>query len=235
LFGCRDLQGYQDSLRTFYTKFVIPPPELVLYSQTTQSFKYKPEKLNNLLLEPPQYGAAERGLDRLTIEQPRYVRITDINDLGLLTNDLGVTANKLESQYLLYDDDLLFARSGATVGKTYLHKRKRVAYPCYFAGYLIRFRLDKSKVLPGYVFAFTKLPVFKDWVKAIQRVAAQPNINAREYSELEIPLPPLSVQLRIVDMMNDTFRESIQIRQIAEKQFVSIQNRLERTILNKGK
>ncbi|MDP2269044.1 MAG: restriction endonuclease subunit S, partial [Deltaproteobacteria bacterium] len=72
---------------------------------------------------------------------------------------------------------------------------------CFFAGYLIRFRFDTSRILPDYVFALTQLPYYKEWVQAVQRAAGQPNINAWEYSNLQIPIPPLCVQETIIERL----------------------------------
>jgi type I restriction enzyme S subunit len=180
-------------------------PEMVLFRRRTHDFRYPPRKLREFLSAPPQYGAGERGLERTAFDQPRYVRITDISDEGILSAELGATAAKVEAQYLLRDGDLLFARSGNTVGKAYIHKAAEVPYPCFFAGYLIRFRFRTEELLPEYAFAISQLPYFKQWVQAVQRAAGQPNINAQEYGNLEVPSAPLSVQRRVVSLLQDAY------------------------------
>ena len=176
-------------------------PKYILYLQNIHGFKYEVFPLKKFLIEKPQYGTAEIGLPRTSTQQPRYIRITDINDFGELDDSLGATAENCSDEYFLYENDLLFARSGATVGKTYLHKH--LSYPAFFAGYMIRVRLDESTLLPDYLFAYTQTSFYKNWVDAIQRAAAQPNINAEEYASLPIPIPPLSVQQTIVDLYTD--------------------------------
>lgn len=176
-------------------------PKYILYLQNIHGFKYEVFPLKRFVIEKPQYGTAEIGLPRTSTQQPRYIRITDINDFGELDDSLGATAENCSDEYFLYENDLLFARSGATVGKTYLHKH--LSYPAFFAGYMIRVRLDESTLLPDYLFAYTQTSFYKNWVDAIQRTAAQPNINAEEYASLPIPLPPLSVQQSIVDLYTD--------------------------------
>ena len=176
-------------------------PKYILYLQNIHGFKYDIFPLKRFLIEKPQYGTAEIGIPRIKEQQPRYIRITDINDFGELDDSLGATAENCSDEYFLYENDLLFARSGATVGKTYLHKH--LSYPAFFAGYMIRVRLDESTLLPDYLFAYTQTSFYKNWVDAIQRAAAQPNINAEEYASLPIPLPPLSVQQTIVDLYTD--------------------------------
>lgn len=176
-------------------------PAYVLYRQKiANDFSFPIRQLKEVLVMAPQYGTAESGIVRKSDSEPRYIRITDIDEYGNLTVILGATAEKLEEQYLLKENDILFARSGATVGKTYLHKER--PYSCYFAGYMIRVVVDEALMLPEYLFIYTQLETYKEWVKAVQRVAAQPNINAEEYKSLPIPLPPLSVQKEIVDLYN---------------------------------
>ena len=132
-----------------------------------------------------------------------------------------MTAANVEPQYFLRDGDLLFARSGNTVGKSYLHESERVSYPCFYAGYMIRFRFGE-KVLPKYVFAFAQTPYYHEWVSAIQRSAGQPNINAQEYRNLEIPLPPLSEQRKIVAELDAAYAAKRAADEKATKLLASI-------------
>ena len=172
-------------------------PKYVAFKRRAANFRYPAVKMGSLLSESPEYGAGEAGIERVDEATPRYIRITDIDESGELLPGLGMTAANVEPQYFLRDGDLLFARSGNTVGKSYLHESERVPYPCFYAGYMIRFRFGE-KVLPKYVFAFAQTPYYHEWVSAIQRSAGQPNINAQEYRSLEIPLPPLPEQRKIV-------------------------------------
>jgi type I restriction enzyme S subunit len=133
---------------------------------------------------------------------PRYIRITDINDDGRL-NASVVAPDGDHSDWdkaILQPGDLLFARSGATVGKTYLHGAD--APLAVYAGYLIRFQLDTDRVLPEYAFRFTQSPDYRTWVASSQRAVAQPNINAKQYATLPIPLPPLDEQRRIAAILD---------------------------------
>ena len=179
-------------------------PKMALYNRKVQNWSYPKVRLKDLLLSKPQYGAAEPGINRTDIKSPRYIRITDIDEYGLIShNDLGATANNIEDQYILHDYDLLIARSGATVGKAYIHKG--CPYTCFFAGYLIRFVINPLKAMPDYVFAFTQTNTYKEWVNAIQRPSGQPNINAEEYQSLEIPLPPQPIQNEIVSIIQTAY------------------------------
>lgn len=148
--------------------------------------------LGDLSVDSPKYGANARSLSfRETM--PRYVRITDITDDGRLSDKEIVTLDLDEwDEYRLGKNDLLFARSGATVGKTYLYHETDGL--CVFAGYLIRFRLDRRLINPWVVFAYTMTPHYRSWVIGKRRAAAQPNINGQEYASLRFALPDRSLQ-----------------------------------------
>ena len=196
-------------------------PKYVLFARRSASFRYPATRLGALLSEPTEYGAAEAGIERVSKEQPRYIRITDIDENGMLLPGLGATAENIDPAYFLSGGDLLFARSGNTVGKTYLHEDECVDYPCFYAGYMIRFRFTDA-VLPKYVFAFTQTPYYHEWVHAIQRTAGQPNINAQEYRSLEIPLAPLSIQRTIVSELDAAYAAKRKADEKAAKLLASI-------------
>lgn len=61
---------------------------------------------------------------------------------------MGATVTNVEDKYVLNENDIVLARSGATVGKSYIHKQ--LPYTCLYAGYLIRFIVDAKKILPDY-------------------------------------------------------------------------------------
>lgn len=181
-------------------------PKMVLYNKKVQHALYPMVKLKTLLLRKPQYGANEVGLIRENNTQPRYIRITDIDENGLIsTTELGATIANIDEKYILNENDILIARSGATVGKAYIHKK--LPYDCLYAGYLIRFLVNSAKILPDYLFTYTQLNSYKEWVNAIQRPSAQPNINAEEYQSLEIPLPDIPKQKEIVEYLNAAYTQ----------------------------
>ena len=168
-------------------------PKMALYNRKVLHSLYPKVRLKDVLLCKPQYGASESGFPRSSREEPRYIRITDIDENGLIShNELGATAKNIEDKYILGEKDILIARSGATVGKAYIHKS--APYACIFAGYLIRFIINTNKALPEYIFTYTQLNPYKEWVNAIQRPSGQPNINSEEYQSLEIPLPNIEKQ-----------------------------------------
>ena len=179
-----------------------------------------------MLLKSPQYGANEASVIRINNEQPRYIRITDIDENGTLSKELGATAETIDSKYILNNNDILFARSGATVGKTYIHKVKKINYKAFFAGYMIRFIVNPDIIIPDFLFIYTQLSVYKKWVKATQRAAGQPNINAEEYKSLKIPLPPLEIQQQIVDLYKKAYSEKQQKEAEAQRLLDSIDDYL---------
>ena len=131
----------------------------------------------------------------------RYLRITDITEWGDL-NDEKVSAkiDEKKDQELLEEGDILFARTGATVGKTLMYKE--AFGKCLFAGYLIRYRLKKEMILPKFLFYITHSENYYKWVLENQKAAAQPNISAKLYNEYLVLYPPLSEQQSIVETLD---------------------------------
>ena len=208
-------------------------PDMALYRRHTKTSKFPLSKLSNHLLSPPQYGANERGVERLSKKIPRYVRITDISEFGELSEGLGVAAEVADDKYLLVPGDLLFARSGNTVGKAYLHigndEEQHV-----FAGYMIRFRLNPATLLPAYVLAYTLCQAYKEWRAAVQRAAGQPNINAEEYKALLIPLPPIEKQNEIAAHISDIRAQAKQLQEEAAQILATAKAEIERMILGEA-
>lgn len=202
-------------------------PKMALYNRKVQNSLYPKVKLKDVLVCKPQYGASEPGVPRSSIKEPRYIRITDIDENGLISHDeLGATAKIIEDKYILCENDILIARSGATVGKAYIHKP--ALYDCFFAGYLIRFIINTDKALPEYIFTYTQLNAYKEWVNAIQRPSGQPNINSEEYQSLEIPLPNIERQQVIVDVIKSAYLQKKQ----KESEAKQLLNNVDAYILN---
>ena len=182
--------------------------------------RYPLVPLGSLLTEPPMYGANEIAVDGDPQTDVRYIRITDIDDHGNLRDNDWKTAKKIDEKYALDRNDLLFARSGATAGKAFIHKREDSE--AIFAGYLIRFRFDETLVNPHFVFYYTLLSRYKLWVQVIQRPSGQPNINSKEFKTLEIPLPPPGIQNHIVTIMKSAYAQKKQKEQEANALLDSI-------------
>ena len=142
----------------------------------------------------------------------RYLRITDITEWGELNNDLVSADADISKQERLKDGDILFARTGATVGKTLMYEKK--FGECLFAGYLIRYRVNKDIILPKYLFYVTHSKKYYEWINENQKAAAQPNISAKLYNNYYIAYPPLSTQMQIVSHLDNL---SSKVRAIEEK------------------
>ena len=165
--------------------------------------------LDDLTLGKGEYGAQSAAID-YNSRRPRYVRITDINDDGTLNNDLVSSANvEDDEQYKLSYGDFMFARMGATVGKTYAYKSGNQI----FAGYLIRYRLNLEKIMPEYLYVYTKLDEYRNWVLMNQSGAAQPGINAKKYCSLRIPVAPLEEQRVFADFVNQVDKSKVAVQE----------------------
>jgi restriction endonuclease S subunit len=159
------------------------------------------------VISEPQYGAGEKGLDEFT--GIRYIRITDINEDGTLNEEI-ISAAKSEDKYKLKENDFLIARSGNTVGKTYLYKNSDG--PAIYAGYLVRYELDNKKVIPEYMLFYTKSFLFKSWIESAQRISGQPNINGQEYLLASVIVPSIEIQQRIVEKATKLRDQALKIK-----------------------
>ena len=129
-------------------------------------------------------------------DEVRYIRITDIMEDGKLDNN-AMSPNVFDDKYLLNDGDILFARSGATVGKTYHYKESDGK--AIYAGYLIRFIPNRELVMPEYIYYYTRSPYYQAFIKKNAQAVAQPNINAKQYGDLQVCVPPLSLQQQFAE------------------------------------
>jgi len=157
---------------------------------------WSPLYLKRLLREPLTYGLNEAAeLEDRNL--PRYLRITDFDDDGTLRNDTFRSLPwEVAREALLQPDDVLFARSGATVGKTFMF-RDYTGEAC-FAGYLIRARTLPWKLDAQFLYLFTKTLAYDAWKNLIFTQATIQNISAAKYNYLVIPVPPLPEQHAIV-------------------------------------
>lgn len=158
-------------------------------------------RLKYALESPMQYGAAEAGDSSLT-NAPRYIRITDIDSTGHLRREgIQYLDRYVAKPYMLCDGDVLFARSGATVGKTYLYRNEDG--PCCFAGYLIRAVTNRRKLVPDYLVYLTKGHGYQIWKSSAYSQSTIPNINAEQYANIPLPLPTIEIQREIVAFLDE--------------------------------
>ncbi|SDZ00281.1 type I restriction enzyme, S subunit [Bacillus sp. 166amftsu] len=157
------------------------------------------KKMKYLTQSKLMYGANESAeLDDRTL--PRYIRITDIDQHGKLKDDTFKSLSKeVADQYPVIKGDILFARSGATVGKSYYHGSKEIAS---FAGYLIRLRVRKE-YNSKYLYYYTQSSIYKEWIQSILIQATIQNVSAEKYANLEIPIPALSEMNQTVEHIEE--------------------------------
>jgi type I restriction enzyme S subunit len=161
------------------------------------------KRLKYVLNRKLKYGANESGVE-YDFNLPRYVRITDFGQDGKLNEDkkLSLTWNQ-GSDYLLKDGDILFARSGATVGKTYHFKKSMSIEKDYsFAGYLIKAEANEKIILSDFLYLFTNSELFNKWKDGIFIKATIENIGADKYAQLSVILPPVNEQKNILEKYN---------------------------------
>jgi type I restriction enzyme S subunit len=169
-------------------------------------------KLKHCLFSKLKYGANESGIG-YNSELPRYVRITDFGYNGKLSEEKKLSLTWSQGKdYLLKDGDILFARSGATVGKSYQFKTSMSIEKNYaFAGYLIKAEVDEKIISSDYLYLYTNSNLFENWKSAIFIKATIENIGADKYSSLLVVIPPITEQREIIEdyfMKNEKNRQS---------------------------
>ena len=170
-------------------------------------------RLKSLLNDPLKYGANELGESEDPI-LPRYIRITDIDENNILrTESMKSLALEKAQDFLLEEGDLLFARSGATAGKTFLYRSDWGK--CAYAGYLIRARIRSDKALSKFLRYFTDSGNYWSWIKSIYIQSTIQNISAEKYSNISIAIPPLVDQQTIISFLD---RETSRIDTLVSEQ-----------------
>ncbi len=182
------------------------------------------------LTENIQYGyTAKASKEQIG---PKMLRITDIQDGNVCWESVpfcSIELNKIP-KFLLEDGDLLFARTGATVGKSYLIRGR---FPdSVFASYLIRIT-PKPEIIPEYLYFYFQSSGYWNQIQQEKRGIGQPNVNASILSNLQIPVAPLVKQKQIVNLL-----ESVRVKTRLAKQELSripnLTRRLRMAILSKA-
>lgn len=161
--------------------------------------EWEVRRLGDLCCNQGDYGINAPAV-AYSNDLPTYLRITDISDDGKFIIDNKASVNSPNSEsYHLKEGDIVFARTGATVGKTYLYDP--ADGDLVFAGFLIRFSPNEQKIVPYYLKTYTNTAAYWYWVKIISQRSGQPGINAAEYSSLQLPVPPLAEQKKIAEVL----------------------------------
>ena len=128
----------------------------------------------------------------------KYIRITDIDDNthefltdNLTSPDIDLTG---ADNYKLTEGDILFARTGASVGKSYIYRNSDGLV--YYAGFLIRARI-KEEYDAEFVFQNTLTDRYNKYIAVTSQRSGQPGVNAQEYAEFEIEVPKKEEQTKI--------------------------------------
>ena len=198
-----------------------------MFGNATAKSAWPKVRLAEVCHSKGEYGANVPAVE-FNSDKPRYLRITDIRNDGTLTDDAvgpGGTENQWRSK-ILNRGDIVFARSGATVGKTFLVRDEMT--PLVFAGYLIRFVPDQHRILPEFLYRCTRTEQYRSWVTGAATTVAQPNVNASKYADLELPLPPMELQWRFVKAVERIQRHRAMLEASAaslDALFASLQQR----------
>jgi type I restriction enzyme S subunit len=156
--------------------------------------------------EAPQYGYTASAVYDLV--GPHLLRITDIQSGQVNWDSVPYCECPNPAPYILQKGDLLFARTGATTGKSYLIDE---CPPSVFASYLIRLRVRRLAT-PEYLYCFFQTPGYWAQVADEKTGTGQPNVNGRKLANILVPIPSFDEQYRIVDHFStfqtrlDTYR-----------------------------
>ena len=158
---------------------------------------WEQRKLKELIKEPLSYGlnASSKEYDGIH----KYLRITDIDEENRKFNDNKLTSpdikfNALSKRYLLDNNDLVFARTGASTGKVYMYKK--TDGEVYYAGFLIKASLT-SDFNVNFIFQQTYQKKYYHYVKIISQRSGQPGINSKEYGNFKFSITQIQEQNKI--------------------------------------
>jgi type I restriction enzyme S subunit len=150
------------------------------------------------------------------IKEPRFLRITDIQDSKVEWDEVPgctIADDDIESNRLI-DGDIVFARTGATTGKSFLVRQPPLAV---FASYLIRLRV-KPAVKPDFLWCFFQSHHYWKQIREKARGGIQPNFNATMLAALPVIVPPLPDQRRIAARLREQLAEVERARAAVQAQ-----------------
>lgn len=169
----------------------------------------------------PEYGLNTPSIDY--DGHIGYLRITDIDDNSHRFMKEGITSPlEYSEEYKLVEGDLVFARTGASVGKTYIYDSEDGNL--YFAGFLIRFRILNS-YFAKYIFYNTLLHRYKNWVICYSMRTGQPGVNAEEFATFKLPIPLYEEQKAIADRLS-SIDSTIQKEEVILEKYKNIKTGL---------
>lgn len=156
-------------------------------------------RLKDICIGKGEYGIAASA-ESFSSNKYRYLRITDISDFGeLLENDCKSVSCDGCEKYLLTDDEIVFARTGNSTGRAFFYEKKYG--PLVYAGFLIKFHLDKNKVNPKYLKYYTISKTYKDWIANGPTGSTRGNMSEGDFADMPVFLPSRQAQDALVAMM----------------------------------
>ena len=171
--------------------------QLRFKSDDGKDFPAWEEKKLGEIASSPKYGLNASGIDY--DGEHKYLRITDIDEVTHTFSPEEITTpSEFSDDYLLEENDIVFARTGASTGKTYLYNPNDG--DLYFAGFLIKFHIKDANA--RFVFYQTCTHEYEKWVHVMSTRSGQPGINSEEYSTLKIKLPCIEEQQKIADCLS---------------------------------
>lgn len=163
------------------------------------------EKTLGEISEPLKYGMSAAAVKY--DGENKYLRITDIDEASrkyVSDKIASPEASKIAEKFLVQKNDLLFARTGASVGKTYLYDE--TDGKMYYAGYLIKAHI-KPEYDSQFIFQLTLTNEFKKWVKKESMRTAQPGINAECLAKYKMMIPCMEEQQKIGSFLAEIDKE----------------------------
>jgi type I restriction enzyme S subunit len=177
--------------------------------------EWEEANLGECLVSKPDYGINAPAVP-FSNSLPTYIRITDITEFGRFIPDPPVSVNNPHAdKYFLEEGDMVVARTGASVGKSYLYDS--ADGQLVFAGFLIRFRPDPRKLNACFLAAFLTTARYWNWVSFMSTRSGQPGVNSEEYSQLSVPLPSVEEQVAIATVLTDMDAEITALEQRRDK------------------
>lgn len=188
------------------------------------------EKTLGEISEPLKYGMSAAAVKY--DGENKYLRITDIDEASrkyVSDKIASPEASKIAEKFLVQKNDLLFARTGASVGKTYLYDE--TDGKMYYAGYLIKAHI-KPEYDSQFIFQLTLTNEFKKWVKKESMRTAQPGINAECLAKYKMMIPCMEEQQKIGSFLAEIDKE-IQIQKEFIKTYAEGKKRMMRELMEK--
>lgn len=171
--------------------------------------------LRDALAQQPSYGVNAAATEP-SGDLPMYIRITDIDDHGRFAPNPPMAVDHPRAKhYLLTAGDIVVARTGASVGKSYLYRPADGAL--VFAGFLILLRPQQSALDPSFLFYYLRTSTYWSWIDLMSMRSGQPGVNGREYAGLPVPCPTIKEQRAIAQVLMEMDSEITALEARREK------------------